>query len=88
MNAAELKQCTECRRSYIVYAPLDYIDSGLCTPCENEWLELNIGGDAGVFANKVTQPDLWGAFLGLMIVLCSAAIVTSGIYALVYRWTR
>lgn len=88
MNAAELKQCTACRRSYIVYAPIDYIDSGLCTPCEDEWFEKNVGADGGIFVNKVIQSGQWGAFLGLMIVLFSAALVTSGIYAAIYRWTR
>jgi hypothetical protein len=87
MNTAELKQCTACRRSYIVHAPLDYIDSGLCTPCEDEWFDKNVGADGGIFVNKVIQSGQWGAFLGLMIVLTAGAFFSYGVYGFV-NWLR
>lgn len=88
MNAAELKCCTACRRSYIVYAPLDYIDSGRCTPCEDEWFEKNVGADGGIFVNKVIQSPQWGAFLGLMIVLFSGACFSYGVWRIVEHFRQ
>lgn len=91
MNVHELKRC-DCGVMYYLCAPADYKDSGRCQDCDDEveWLNKNVGVEAAYDpqVTKDRQPDQWSAFLGLMIVLLSAAVVTTGIYAAIYRVTR
>ena len=94
MNVIAYKHCVSCTVPYVLSAPADYKDSGLCGGCDDEvqWMEEHIGADATSAAlnlevEKVRQPD-WGVFLGLMLALISATLVTSGFYALIHRVTR
>src|SRR4051812_4158148 len=89
MNAAELMCCKSCGKSYIVSAPLDYVDSGLCNGCtdeakqrEIEWLNQNIGADAIPFPFPLTDAykfdrgeGQWGAFVVVMALLATASVV-------------
>ena len=89
MNVITLKKCVACPTSYTVSAPAGYVDSGFCPDCDDEveWLNKNIGVEsAWTFVPNVSkerQPDQWGAFLGLMIVLGGIACTSYGIWRLV-----